>query len=142
MTKDLEKAKNLLKTDDYTCVLIKNDEVIALTDRGVKPLVALYESKSKLDGFVGADKVVGKATAFLYLLLGVKELYAVVISKTALELLNQQGVKVYFDEEVAYIQNRQKNGICPFEETVLSVSEIDEAYKAIRKKMLELNITI
>ena len=142
MKSDLEKAKNLLKTGEYTCVLIKDDEVIALTDRGVKPLVALYESKSKLDGFVGADKVVGKATAFLYLMLGVKELYAVVISKTALKLLNEKGVKVHYDEEVDYIQNRQKNGICPFEESVLNLREIDEAYKAIRQKMLALNITI
>lgn len=72
MRTDLKKAAEMLKNGAYTCVLCKDEEIITCAERDVKPLLDLYDSGNDLKGFSAADKVVGKAAAFLYVLLGVK----------------------------------------------------------------------
>lgn len=139
---DLSRARETLKQDGYTCVLCKDDKLVASCDRGVKPLVALKESKKDFAGFCCADKVVGKATAFLYVLLGVKAVYALVISKSALDVLLNNGIIVEYDNLVENIINRKGDGICPFESSVLGIIEPQKAYEIIRSKMAEMNISI
>lgn len=138
----LEKAKELLETGGYTCVLTDGERVHTSVLRGVRPLVQLVESKLPTAGFSAADKVVGKATAYLYVLLGVRGLYAQVISRSALEVLQAAGITVRYDTLVGHIINRQGDGICPFEEAVLEARDPDTAYAAIREKMRQMNIPI
>ncbi len=133
--KDLEKAKQLLKAENYTCVFCKDDTVYSSVERGVKPLVEMYQSKKLAKGFSAADKVVGKGAAFLYLLLEIKSLYAAVISRSALELLNKNGISVEYDTKVQNITNRKGDGICPFEEAVLTVDDKTAAYEIIVDKI-------
>ena len=99
-------------------------------------------SKTDFSGFSAADKVVGRGAAFLYLLLGVKAVYAEVISTPAKELLSAHGVELSYGREAEYIINRKGDGMCPFEAAVLDVSDKTEAYAAIRRKMIEMNIEI
>ncbi len=139
---DYIKAKQILDSGNYTAVLCKDGQAITSTLRGVKPLVLWVEEKTDFSGFAAADKVVGKATAFLYLLLGVQTIYAQVISKPALQVLEMQGISVEYGQLVENIINRQGNGICPFEEQVLSLTDKYEAYQAIRVKMEQMNITL
>jgi hypothetical protein len=93
-------------------------------------------------GFSAADKVVGKATAFLYVKLGVKAVYARVISKPALEVLKTHNIVAEYDTLVDNIINRKGDGFCPFELAVLDTQNIDAAYQLIKQKMVELNIQI
>ncbi len=137
---DLERAKEKLKSGDYTCVLCKGDRTLALTQRGIKPLVELYEGDENFEGFCAADKVVGKGAAFLYLLLGVKAIYSAVLSRSALELLQKNGVIVRYDILAENIINRKGDGICPFEEAVLNIGDKLRAYLKIKEKMAEMNI--
>jgi len=65
-----------------------------------------------------------------------------VISRSALHVLESQGVCVRYDTAVENIINRQGDGICPFEAAVLNIIDNDAAYDAIRAKMRELNIAI
>jgi hypothetical protein len=138
---DLERAKNLL-TGECTCALCLGDCTYLSTERGVKPLVAWLESGIDFQGFCAADKVVGKATAFLYVLLGVKSVYAKVISKDGLRVLQKRGIAVEKDTIVEYIINRKGDGRCPFEESVLCVDDEKAALQKIRQKMQELGIEI
>ena len=135
-------AKHILDSGNYTAVLCKDGQVFTSTLRGVKPLVLWVEEKVDFSGFAAADKVVGKATAFLYILLGVHSLFAKVISKPALQVLEAQGVTVEYGQLVENITNRQGDGICPFEEQVLTLTDKYEAYQAIRVKMEQMNITL
>lgn len=139
---NLNQAKELLLTRGYTCVLCRGEEVLTSTLRGVKPLVQWVESGADLKGFSAADKVVGKATAYLYVLLGVQELYAHVISSSALTVLQQHGIPVQYGTLAAHIINRKGDGICPFEAAVMEIHEPQGAYTAIRAKMLEMNISL
>ena len=136
----LRKARELLKSNDLTCAVCKEDKAYTSTDRGVKPLVLWYESGTDMKNASAADKVVGRGAAFLYLLLGIGELYAQVISKPALELLSENGIAVYYGTLADNIINRQGNGICPFEEAVLNVTDSHEAYISIIQKMKDLKI--
>lgn len=140
--KDLIKAKEILRSEGCTCAMCREDDVYTTTGRGVKPLVAWLESEESFKDFCAADKVVGKATAFLYVLLGVKAVYACVISKSALQVLTEHHVAAEYDELVENIINRQGDGICPFEAAVLDVTQPSAAYETIRRKMSEMNITI
>lgn len=135
---DLEKAKKILSDNGFTCVLCKCDETFTSTERGVKPLVLLYESGNDFRGFSAADKVVGRGAAFLYVLLGVNSLYADVISEPALELLETHKITVGYASKVKHIINRKGDGICPFEALVADIVDPETAYRSIRKKMEEM----
>ena len=139
---DLIKAKELLSSGKYTCVLIKGEESYTSVSRGVKPLVKWYADGVKLSDFSAADKVVGKATAFLYALLGVKEVFAKVMSASAKAVLEGKGIRAEYENLVPNIINRKGDGICPFEEAVLNTKNKEEAYKIIRLKMQERGIDL
>lgn len=133
---DLNKAKALLEQEDYTCVLCLGDTVHTSRHRGVRPLMELLGTD--VSGFSGADKVVGKATALLYCLLGIRQLYAKVISDAAIEVLRAHGIPVQWGTRVAYIVNRTADGRCPMELATEHISDPALAPDAIRKKLKEL----
>ena len=136
---DFERAWALLQEEDYTCVLCGGDQVFTSRLRGVKPLLSWLDQGLDLSGFSAADKVVGKAAAFLYVLLGVKEVYAQVMSVPAKRVLEGHGIPNGCTEEVDAIHNRTNTGFCPMETAVWDITEPREALKAIRSKAKELN---
>ena len=138
MKPELVKAEKILKEGAYTCVLIKGDMVHTCTERGIKPLLRFLNENIDLRGFVAADKVVGKAAAYLYVLLEVEAVYAKVISRSAVETLEKQGVAVYYDEQTDAIRNRTNTGFCPMEMCVMEIESPDEALLAIREMLREL----
>ena len=136
MNKDLTRARQLLSDGGYTCVLCHGDTIITDTRRGIRPLLKLYRSGRDLRNFSAADKVVGKAAAFLYQLLGVNALYAGVISDPALAVL--QGLPVDFGEKVPAIQNRTQTGFCPMETAVWDIDGPEKALPAIERTLAQL----
>ena len=138
MRTDTVKAKELLFSGKHTCVLCKGERVYTSNQRGVAPLISWLNSKTDLKGFSAADKVVGKAAAFLYVLLGTKEVYADIISEPALETFNKYGISCHYNEKVKAIRNRTDTGFCPMETSVLATQEPEEALKAILRKLEEL----
>lgn len=138
MINELEKTKQHLISGGYTCVLCKGEDIHISFDRGVKPLLLLLESGKSFKGYCAADKVVGKATAFLYVRLRVKAVYAKVISRSALQVLKEHNVYVENDITAENIINRAGDGICPFESAVLDIKDTDIAYKTILQKVQEM----
>lgn len=136
MNPDLEKAIQLLHSGGYTCVLCKDNTVYTSTQRGVKPLMNLLGKN--LSGFSAADKVVGKATALLYCLLGIRALHANVISESALAVLQSNGIPTDYAELVPYIVNRAKDGKCPMELATQNISDPKDAPGAIRTALEKL----
>ncbi len=137
MNQDLIKARQLLETGGYTCVLCRGDTVLTDARRGIRPLLNFYRSAQDLQDFSAADKVVGKAAAFLYRLMGVRALYAGVISTPALEVLS--GVPVEFATETPAIKNHAQTGLCPMETAVWDLDDPLDALAAIEKTLSQLN---
>ena len=134
MEKDTQNALDLLERGDYTCAVCRDGTSYTATARGVKPLVTWLDSDIDLRGFCAADRVVGRATAFLYCLLGVREVYARVMSYPAYEVLQQHGISAQPQLLVDGIINRRGTGPCPFEAAVMDNTDADEAHRAIRTK--------
>jgi hypothetical protein len=134
---DLEKAIEILKTSDKTLVLVKGDEVITFDARGVKPLLELIDSGKDYQEYSFADKVIGRASAFLYLVLGANDIYTNIISKGALNLLENK-VNLKCEKVVENIINRKGDDICPMEKATTGIECKEEALIAIRKRLEEL----
>ena len=125
MHPELSEAAALLSS--YTCVLSRDGTVLTDTRRGIRPLLELLRSGRDLTGFSAADRVVGKAAAFLYVLMGFRSLYTPVISTPALEVLERFSIPVTYDRQVAAIQNRTGDGFCPMETAVWEIDDPIEA---------------
>lgn len=135
---DPEKARERLAAGGFTCVLIRGEVCLESRERGVKPLLGFLESGSAPRGCCAADRVVGRAAAFLYVLLGVKALHAGVISRPAIEVLERYGVALTFDQAVDAIRNRAGTGYCPMEQAVLHVSDPDSVPSILRDTLKNL----
>lgn len=136
---NLEYVKSALRTDGTTLALYDGKRLITSSKRGVAPLIELLDSKEDISSFSAADKVIGRGAAFLYVLLGIKEIHTDVISKSALELLTRYGTFVAYEHLVPHIINRAGDGICPIESAVMPVTEPSEALIIIKEKLKNLS---
>ena len=136
MNQDLIRARQLPESGGYTCVFCHGDTILTDTHRGIRPLLELCRSGQNLRAFSAADKVVGKAAAFLYRLMGIKALYAGVISTPALAVLRDTPVE--YTTEVPAIQNRTQTGLCPMETAVWGIDDPKEALPAIERALAQL----
>lgn len=135
----LEKAKTLLNKTDCTCVLCRDNVILTDKRRGIRPLLDLLDGNTDTCGFAAADKVVGKAAAYLYCLLKISNLYARVLSQPAFEVLQQAMITVEYDELVPAIQNRTGDGFCPMESAVWNINDPQEALSAIRHTLAQIS---
>lgn len=138
MNTAFEKARSLLDAGTYTCVLCREDLIFTATERGVKPLLNWLEQGLDLRDFSAADRVVGRATAFLYCLLGVKEVYARVMSRPAADVLRTAGIATEYGQLVDGIINRKGTGPCPFEAAVMDIRDPATALAAIQAKIKQM----
>ena len=74
--------------------------------------------------------------------MGIRTVYAHVISRPALAVFEAHGVYVLYGQVVDNIINRKGDGLCPFEEAVLNIQQPLQAYEAILQKMQQLNISL
>ena len=135
----LTKAKQILLDNNHRLVIIKNDIITTSNERGVKALLNLLDVSTDFSGAYAADKVVGKAAAMIYVLLGIKELYASVISDGAKAIVESQGILLEYDEAVPYIVNRQGDGVCPMELAVGDEKDPEKAVEKVKIKLLQLS---
>ena len=136
----IDNARSILEKTNCTCVFCKDTTILTDTRRGVRPLLDLLERKIDLSGYAAADKVVGKAAAYLYCLLGIKTLYASVISEPAHSVLNQNGITVAYGTLVSSIQNRSQDGPCPMEYAVWNIDNPNDALAAIYRTLEQLKL--
>ena len=138
MTMDLQKARDLLRQGGYTCVLCRGGKTVTHHKRGVAPLLEMLDSGESFENFCAADKVVGKAAAMLYVLLGVSAVWAEIISAPAEQVLLNSAIPVFYDRKVSAIRNRTDTGNCPMETAVWEISDCRAGEKAIRLALEKL----
>ncbi len=135
MNEDLNKASKILTQEGCTCVLCKDAVVYKSHTRGVAPLLKFLDDGVDLKGFSAADKVVGKAPAFLYCLMGVSGVSARVMTRCALQILGDHGIEARYETLCDGILNRKKDGFCPMEMATREIWEPEEALHAIREAL-------
>lgn len=138
MHPDLENCKAILENENLTCVVKCSDRILKTADRGIKPFMQWIESGENLHGAVAADKVVGKAAAFLMEKAGISAVYAAVLSGPAEDVLKAAGIEYKFTHLVPRIQNRKGDGLCPMESAVMDTDDSDTAFSALKDKLENL----
>jgi hypothetical protein len=138
MESDWQRAQALLADGKTTCALVKGDRVHTSTLSGVGPMVHFLSEGTDLNGFSAADKIVGRAAAMLFVLAGVRAVYAPVMSQGACELLSAHGVDWACQDSPERIVNRQGTGPCPMEMAVSGVEDPAQAFEAIKAKLAAL----
>lgn len=131
MEDNIKRVKKILVDEDLSCVLVGQDKVFRSKDRGVKPLLDLIRKDEKVEGYVAADTVVGRAAALLYIKLGVIFVYGKLMSKKAVEIFEENGIDYEYMTLVEYIKNRDGKDLCPLEKSVWDIHDSEKGYIAI-----------
>lgn len=135
MNRHTENAKRLLLENDAALVYCNEDEVNTSHIRGVLNLVMMVKENRSMKGFYCADKVVGKAAAFMYAILKPEELYAFVLSEKAEAVLKKYKVNCFFGEKVPAIINRKGDGFCPMETATEKSETPEQALEVLEEKL-------
>ena len=139
MHQDLERAKEAMIFEGYTCVITLDNIMFKSKDKGLQPLLDWLYSGNKYTGWRLCDKIVGKAAAYLHIILGVREIYADVISQPAKELLEENNVTVNAGEIVPAILNDAKDGPHPLETAVENITDVNDSIMAIELAIKRMN---
>lgn len=107
-----------------------------LHQRGIRDLHdLLHDGRELLRGAFVADKVVGKGAAALMIAGGVESLFADVVSREALELLERYGVEANYTTLTDRIINRAGTGRCPVETLCSGLQSVEECLARIDEFM-------
>jgi len=131
---DLELARLRLKGKGLSLVVVNNGKVIFETEsHGIKGIFEAIELLGKkLTGSSVADRIVGRAAAFLCVYFRAAAVFAVTISVEGVKVLKDNKVFCQFEVCVPNILNRKRNDICPFEKLAFTFATPEEAYKKLR----------
>lgn len=88
----------------------------------------LKENKEALKGAIIADKVIGKVAGSILTVAGVKEIYADVMSKHAVPVLEENNIKYEYKTLTEYVINNAKTGMCPMENKYKDEKDIHKVY--------------
>jgi len=138
MYPDRERARQILEQGGHTCVLCCAEEIYTDDRRGVRPLLDLLEQDRDWHDFCAADKVVGKAAAFLYQLMGIRALYAQIVSEPAAKVLRDADIQLSYGTLVPAIRNRTNTGFCPMETAVWELNDPKEALPVLKATLENL----
>lgn len=135
----LAQARRALERDGVTFAAVLADgRLIVSEKKGIAPMMELLEQEEgMLAGAVVADRVIGRAAAFLLEKGRAAAVYAGVISTHARNVLEKSGIPFSFGKEVPYIINRAGTGMCPMEACVLELADAEAAYEALKRKLAE-----
>jgi hypothetical protein len=137
---DLDIAKEKLVSEDFAICIVKDGETIYTSkEKGIYPIYNAYRSmKDELAGASIADRVIGKAAAMICDSASISNLYTVIITEQALEILEK--INVEYSKTVPYIKNRDKTDLCPIEklsrttdDTTVLIKKIEGFLKRIER---------
>lgn len=140
MHPELEKAMTAVKNEGCTCALTLGNVIFKSKDKSVRPLLDWMNSGNNYMGYMLADKIVGKAAAFIMIAMGIREIYAQVISEPAKALLEKEHVVVNADLVVPEILDKDKAEKDPLERAVESYENAAEALMPIELALIRLNL--
>ena len=135
--KDL--IERLHKEDCSLVVRSANGEVSVYGKKGVRDLIWLLDHEpERLRGATLADKVIGKAAAGLMVNGGVAQVYADVMSRLALPLLEEAGIPYEYGQLVDRIIIPAGDDRCPLEKIVAEAPTSAEVERLLRLHFEEM----
>lgn len=137
MESSLKKAVAYL-TGDVTCVLCRAEDIQISREKGIRPLVLwLAEDENALRDAIVADRIVGRAAAFLAVEGGARAVYGEVMSEGAVSVLQDAGLVYEYKTLSDRIINRRGDGPCPMEQAVADITDSAQAAGILRAKVFD-----
>jgi len=135
---DLDIAKNLLKRNNDTLVIVKKGRVLFETNSsGIRGFLTAIEKIGKeLKASTVADKIVGEAAAQLCAYSKVIKVFAVTLSQCGKDVLEKNNISYEYEDLVPHILNLKKTDLCPFEKLVSGCNNPEEAYEKLRRSVM------
>lgn len=134
----LEKAKHIIRTTNTVFAFVSEDETLLSDAKGIGFAAELCNQKKDLSNGCVADKIVGKAAALLFVYLGVKCVYADVMSEGAELVFKEFGIEYSFGTKTKNIINRKGDGLCPMENAVINIGTPEKALLAVNDTLQKL----
>lgn len=127
----LEELKEILHEEKASLVVCyENGEIKEYYQNRINDIKdILKKDKTSLKGAIIADKVIGKAASSILAVAGVKAIYADVMSKYAIPVLEENNIRFEYEKLVDYIENNDKTGMCPMENKYKGEKDISVIYK-------------
>jgi hypothetical protein len=124
-----------------TCFILKKETIVfSSTEKGVKPILDYYNELGISNApLLVVDKIMGKGAVVLAIFIGANKLVTPIISKDALSLANEYNLEVTYNTVVPYIINRDGDGRCPIESSVLEIESIKDGFNKIIKTLKALS---
>src|SRR5690554_4726467 len=139
---NLQQANKLLRDYNCSCIILRNNEIIYTSShKGVKPLLLFLKEKIILeenDKLILIDKIIGKAALLLAIKCKIQGIYTPLISNLALDAAKCYNVQCQANRIVPYIINREGNGMCPIESSVVNTIDLNEALNNIEVALSKL----
>ena len=133
-----ELIKMLHETDCSLVVRTAQGDVSSYNKKGVRDLIWLLDNHpERLQRAWIADKVIGKAAAGLLVNGKVERVYAEVMSRLALPLLDAAGIPYCYGQLVSRIVIPEGDMRCPLEQIVADASTAQETEDLLRKHFAE-----
>ena len=144
-------CKEVMYSENLTCVVADEEDIIFRSaEKGIVPMLELLElyEKGAIRPVYQADRIIGKAAIIIAAKIGIKDIYAGVLSQTAKDIAERKGVNVECGQLVEMILNPAKTAEGPFETALHNVDEDDfdevlktvvETLEIIRNKRKELS---
>lgn len=131
----LEELKEILHEEKASLVVCyENGEIKEYYQNRINDIKdILKKDKTSLKGAIIADKVIGKAASSILVVAGVKAIYADVMSKYAIPVLEENNIRFEYEKLVDYIENNDKTGMCPMENKYKDEKDINVIYKEMIK---------
>jgi hypothetical protein len=131
----------ILDREKLSLLIYKNGKrLYEAREGGVAPLMNAIEALGTggMEDSIVADKIVGRAAALLMIYSEVKEVNAKTISSKAIIVLGKHSMPYRYQKLVKEILNRDKTGICIFEQAVRETEDPSEALRKLRAKLQSL----
>ncbi len=130
-------AKRILEKENASLVLIRNGQDPHVDFRtGLLPLWQAFRQENWKGGVL-ADRVIGRGAAFLAVGMELSSVYSPLMSRGAIQVLEDKGLDFYFDREVERIKDRSGKGLCPMEALLNGVNQPEKALDRLNRFFLE-----
>lgn len=119
-------------------VFFADGSVFTSDGKGIFDLLCIAKTEGALKGAYAADKIVGRAAAFLYCICRPEYLYAETLSEGGKKILEESGITFSYGTLTHAIMNHAGTGICPMDDAVKEAFDPQTAYGLILQRANEL----
>ena len=135
----MESLISILDQQGLSLLILKGGKTIySSREGGMLPLLEAIDQlgpRALADSTV-VDRIVGRAAALLISYFKAKEVYTRLLSRRAIEILENHGIAYAAERVVNVIRNKDDTDICPFEKMVLRIDNPEEGYRKLKNELI------